>query len=186
MNPNEFTPVDAPPDRPAMAYGALQVAALVIVTADKEITSVPPHTAAAVVLQDNPSAVVSVVGPITDLASVQDAVVFAQAYALRAALRKLVEKARDMVDGEVSERYDDLRAAVEEAQKTLDRATPQFASMKPPSAEQRLAAAREGYDASQNPDTTGILRSDVEIADQSQAGQPVSTHVGTADTPNVH
>lgn len=169
--PATLAPVDAPPDRPPLATAVVQLAAAVIVQKNG-ITSVPPHLAACVVLKDDPSQIVAIVGPQGDLASVQDSVVFSQAYALRAALRELVKQVRDMEQPLTAS----VLGAMENAEAALDAATPQFMSMQRPSAEQQLADARKDYDPTLNPSTAGILSVEgVAVEDQDEAGATVHT-----------
>lgn len=97
----------------------------------------------------------AICGPDTDLSSVQDAVVFSQAYRLRAALEKLLRAL------EGGDRFD-IALAENEAQKTLDAASPVFGAMKQPSAEQQLSEARKDYDPAQNPDTSSILTNPID------------------------
>lgn len=146
-------PVDAPPI-PELAYGVTQIAAMVIVQ-DGQVASVPPHRAAVVTRKGAAHDVLAICGPDTDLSSVQDAVVFSQAYRLRAALEKLLRA----LEGE--DRLD-IALAENEAQKALDAASPVFGAMKQPSAEQQLSEARKDYDPAQNPDTSSILTNPID------------------------
>lgn len=142
--------VDAPAERPPLAYGRSQLAALVIVQTGN-VASIPPQVFASVTLASDPNSIVALVGPESDLGSVQDAVVFSQAYAMRNALRDVLAK--------MTCASDEAYAVRDAAQAVLDAATPQFLEakgMKAATAEERLAEAREGYDPTQNPDTTGI------------------------------
>lgn len=165
--PANLAPVDAPPDRPALSTAVVQLAAAVIVQKDG-VTSVPPHLAACVVLKDDPSQIVAIVGPQGDLASVQDAVIFSQAYRLRAALRGLLAAWETHAEG----------PALEEARASLDAADPVFMSLKKPSAEEQLAEARKDYDPTLNPSTAGILSVEgVAVEEQEEAGAAVHTPI---------
>jgi hypothetical protein len=143
--------VEAPPEPPALAYATVKVVALVTVqqndAGQEEISTQPPHLAAAVVVKDQPGAIVAFCGPASELGCVQDAVVLSQAYALRTALRNLLTAVKPYADA----------AACTAAQAALDLAEPQYAQVSKPSAEDQLAAAREAYDPSQNPGTAEIL-----------------------------
>lgn len=187
QTPATFQQVEAPPDRPALATAVVQLAAAVIVQKDG-ITSVPPHLASCVVLKDDPAQIVAIVGPQSDLASVQDAVVFSQAYPLRAALRELVRRASNVLQtaqaaddsnyGTVSTNTlrDELASAALVAQAALDAADPQFMRAERPSAEQQLTDARRGYDPALNPSTTGILSVEgVAVEGEDEAGASVHT-----------
>lgn len=167
--PNNLTPVDAPPDRPALATAVVQLAAAVIVQ-KTGVVSVPPHLAACVVLKDDPSQIVAIVGPQGDLASVQDSVVFSQAYALRTALRDLIGAITPI--GLATSELE----AIEKAKAALDAATPQFMRAERPSAEQQLADARKDYDPTLNPSTAGILSVEgVAVEGQDEAGASIHT-----------
>lgn len=169
--PATFTPVEAPPDRPPLTTSIVQLAAAVIVQ-KTGITSVPPHLASCVVLKDDPSQIVAIVGPQSDLASVQDAVVFSQAYSLRRTLRGLIAEIKAADEAGVHAK------ALTEAQAALDLAEPVFMSAKKPSAEEQLAAARKDYDPTLNPSTAGILSVEgVAVEEQDEASASVHTPI---------
>jgi hypothetical protein len=146
-------PVAAPTERGALVYGRAQVAALVIVEGGN-VASIPPQVFASVREAGEGGGIVALVGPETDLSSVQDAVLFSQAYALRAALTRLVAA----IENDETTPTEEV-AAVKNAKEVLEASTPQFMRLEREhgSAEERLAAARAGYDPAQNPPTAGIL-----------------------------
>jgi hypothetical protein len=143
--------VEAPPEPPTLTYAAVKVVALVTVQQNahgqEEVSTQPPHLAAAVVVKDQPGAIVAFCGPASELGCVQDAVVLSQAYALRTALRNLLTAVKPYADA----------ADCQAAQAALDVADPDFMRVDKVSAEDQLAAAREGYDPAQNPGTAEIL-----------------------------
>lgn len=141
--PLQATAVEAPAERGPMVYGRAQLAALALVEGGI-VASIPPQVFACVRQAGEGGGIVALVGPETDISSVQDAVLFSQAYALRRALR-------DLVDGVTPDR-------IEAAKAVLDAADPQFLAVEGvKTAEQKLAEATAGMDPSLTPSTAGIV-----------------------------
>jgi hypothetical protein len=146
----KITEVAAPAARKNLSYGVVQVVALVV-TDGKEVWPLPPHQAAAVLHDNDPKQIIALCGPVSDLASVQDAVVLAKAYELRDALGGLL---RGLTPSGGS-----LADAIRTAQRVLDAASPVFAEVTKPTAsnEQRLADAMANFDPSLTPSNdTGV------------------------------
>ena len=142
---SNFKFVDTPAEPGNLTVRPVQVAAMVLVTGG-DVAAIPPHRSMAVFDGDS---ILALCGPDTDLTSARDANVFANAFKLRAALATAIQRINETGRGYT----DDLQAV-------LDAATPMFAKFDLPSAEQQLAAARENYDPTQNPDTSSILDDD--------------------------
>lgn len=151
------TAVDAPADPGALQVRAVQVAALVLVMGN-EVIPQPPQRVYAIVNEQG--GIHALCGPDSEIQSARDAHVFAQAFALREALRSLLDL-RDKVDPEGL--FDGIE--IVNARAVLDAATPVFAKFEMPSAEQQLAEARKNYDPSLNPSTASILEDDTRPSD---------------------
>lgn len=145
---------------PALAYATVKVISIVTVQQNaqgqEEISAQPPHLAAAVVVKDQPGAIVAFCGPASELGCVQDAVVLSQAYALRKALLGLVKPV--IAIGDLASQNPALVDALKAAQEVLDAADPQFMRLDKPSAEEQLAEARKDYDPELNASTADIIR----------------------------
>lgn len=198
MNPTPkdttIAPTDAPPARGKLGYQRLQIASIVLVQ-NGAVSVIPPHVAAAVVVDEDHTKIVALCGPESDLSAVQDAVVFGQAYALRDALRQLVNECdmllqlAAMSDGACygTVATHEVRRLLEDKAKAalavLEASDPMFLELKPKSAEEQLAEARQGYDASLNGDTSQVATNpEAALA----ANEAQATHTGTADSPSVH
>jgi hypothetical protein len=156
----QVSEVPAPEPRRNLGYGIVQVVALVV-TDGKEVWPLPPHQAAAVLHDKDPKQIVALCGPVSDLASVQDAVVLAQAYELRDTLDTVLR---------LIEPHQQASGVFSFAQQVLDRASPVFASVSKQSAEQQLAEAMKDYDPALTPQGEGVF-TEVGILTEDQLGQ---------------
>jgi hypothetical protein len=169
----QVSEVPAPEPRRNLNYGVVQVVALVV-TDGKEVWPLPPHQAAAVLHDNDLKQIVALCGPISDLASVQDAVVLAQAYELRDALGKVLL---------LIEPHQQASGVFSFAQQVLDRASPVFASVSKQSAEQQLAEAMKDYDPALTPQGVGIL-TDEQLGTETHRAQGFYQSQGDDATPS--
>lgn len=142
--------VDAPAPRAGLTYSAVQVIAMVV-TDGTEVWPLPPHQAAVVCVDNDLHQIAAVCGPTSDLASTQDAWIFSKAYELRDALDTVLRMLSSF-----SFTAEEAKTCTQ-AQAVLESATPIFAQLKKPSAEEALDKARENYDPAANGDTSSIL-----------------------------